>query len=424
MQLSKSFSAHFSAMVKPSDRVLVAVSGGLDSVVLLDLLAKYGVNDLAVVHCNFQLRGKDSDEDEKFVQQLARSYGLKFFCKRFDTPSEQKQSKQSIQMTARDLRYAYFSELLKKEKYDYVAVAHHADDQIETFFINLLRSSGIKGLRGMRPKREQIIRPLLKFSKQDLATYALKHNLQHREDASNAKDYYLRNSIRHHLIPCLETLDKSAKKSILQTIENLQDLENQSLQELDTLQNCGFSATQIRDIQKTIGKQSGKQFTSKTHRATTHNGQMIIEPRSAKALPSSDYHSRLNLLKYNDGGTTAAEQGICKIDIINIEDFVLKTDPHTAQLDFDKLKFPLTLRHWQVGDFFIPFGQRGKQKLSDFFVNQKLSCFEKERVWLLCSGEDIVWVVGYRIDNRYRISSRTKRVLVVETVLSFHNCAR
>ncbi|MDR1951791.1 MAG: tRNA lysidine(34) synthetase TilS [Bacteroidales bacterium] len=312
MQLQKSFSSHFSALVKPSDRVLAAVSGGLDSVVLLDLLVKYGMNDLAVVHCNFQLRGKNSDEDEKFVKKLAKSYGLPFFCKRFDTKTEQKKSKQSVQMIARNLRYAYFSELLKKDKFDYVAVAHHADDQIETFFINLLRGAGVKGLRGMLPKREQIIRPLLKFSRQELETYTCKNNLEYREDTTNSEDYYLRHNIRHHLIPCLETLDKSAKTSILQTMENLQDLENQSLQNLETLQKCGFSATQIRNIQKSLGGQSGKQFSSKTHRAVTHDGQLVIE-KGARCndhlVPRTSYLATL----------------------VNINDFILNKNPNIAQ---------------------------------------------------------------------------------------------
>ncbi|MCL2683452.1 MAG: tRNA lysidine(34) synthetase TilS [Bacteroidales bacterium] len=387
----KSFSSHISTLVKPSDRILVAVSGGLDSVVLLDLLKKHGMNDLAIVHCNFQLRGKESDEDEKFVKTLAKSYDLPFFGKRFDTQSEQKKSKQSVQMIARNLRYTYFSDLLKKEKFDYVAIAHHADDQIETFFINLLRGSGIKGLRGMLPKREQIIRPLLKFSRQDLENYAVKNSLKYREDSTNSDDYYLRNNIRHHLIPCLETLDKLAKSSILQSMENLQDLETQSLQDLEILQNCGFSATQIRNVQKALGGQSGKQFLSKTHRATTHNGQLLIEP----------------LFNVPTARIT--------ITLVNIENFILNTDSKIAQLDFDNLEFPLTLRRWKKGDFFVPFGGRGKQKLSDFFINQKLSRFEKERVWLLCSGENIVWVVGYRIDNRYKISAKTKRALIVET---------
>jgi len=405
MSLSKNFSSNFSSLVEPSDRILVAVSGGLDSVVLLHLL-KNSVNDLAIVHCNFQLREKDSDEDEKFVKSLAKFYNVPIFSKRFDTKSEQKKSKQSIQMAARNLRYAYFSDLLKKENYDYVAVAHHADDQIETFFINLLRGSGVKGLRGMLAKREQIIRPLLKFSRQDLENYAIKNNLKHREDISNSDDYYLRNNIRHHLIPSLETLEKSAKISILQSMENLQDLETQSLQDLENLQKCGFSATQIRSIQKTIGKHSGKQFTSKTHRAITHGGRLIIEPLLNSICTGVPTCTPLN----------AHLHAPLQINLINIKNFVLNTNPKIAQLDFDKLQFPLTLRHWEKGDFFIPFGGRNKQKLSDFFINQKLSRFEKERILLLCSGNDIAWIIGHRIDNRYKISSKTKRVLVIETV--------
>ena len=404
MALSKLFSPHLSALVNPTDRIFVAVSGGLDSVVLLDLLAKHSMNELAVVHCNFQLRGKDSDDDENFVKELAKSYGLPFFYKRFNTLSEQKQSKQSTQMIARNLRYDYFSDLLNKEKFDYVAVAHHADDQIETFFINLLRSSGVKGLRGMLPKREQIIRPLLKFSRQDLEHYAVKNKLKHRDDTTNSEDYYLRNNIRHHLIPCLETLDKSAKKSVLQTMEHLQNLENQSLQNLETLQNCAFSATQIRNIQKAINGQSGKQFLSKTHRAVTHDGKLIIE-----SLINADCRGVLHTPMMQTDGEKAVT-----INIVSIENFTIDTNPKIAQLDFDKLRFPLTLRRWKTGDFFVPFGQQGKQKLSDFFINRKISRFEKERIWLLCSGDDIVWVIGHRIDNRYRISSKTKHVLVIQ----------
>lgn len=393
-QLSKSFSLDFSKLVSPKKRVLIAVSGGLDSVVLLDLLTKYGLNEIAVVHCNFQLRGKNSDEDEYFVEKLAQSYGIKFFCKRFDTRKQQKKSGQSIQMIARDLRYSYFFELLQEKNYDYLAVAHHADDQIETFFINLLRSSGIKGLRGMLPKREQIIRPLLNFSKQELKQYAQENLLQYREDATNSEDYYLRNKIRHHLLPCLETLDKSAKKSILQTIENLQNLEKQSLQDLETLQNSGFSATQIRNMYQAGSQNSGKQFVSKTHRAITHHGKVLIEP-----VENSE----------------SQKEPIYTINVVDIRDFELNHNPNIAQLDLNKINFPLTLRHWKKGDSFIPFGQRGKQKLSDFFINRKLSRFEKERVWILCSNEQIVWIIGHQIDNRYRISSETKRVLVVST---------
>ncbi|MCL2412771.1 MAG: tRNA lysidine(34) synthetase TilS, partial [Bacteroidales bacterium] len=208
-------------------------------------------------------------------------------------------------------------------------------------------------------------------------------------------DYYLRNNIRHNLIPCIETLDKSAKANILQSMENLKDLETQSLQDLEMLQTCGFSAAQIRSIQKTTGKHSGKQFLSKTHRAVTHDGELLIESLERCEVRGTRYE-------------------VVTINIVDVKNFVLNTDPKIAQLDFDKLQFPLTLRRWKKGDFFVPFGQRGKQKLSDFFINQKLSRFEKERVWLLCSNNDIAWIVGHRIDHRFKISSKTKRVLVVE----------
>jgi len=427
-----------------NSKILVAVSGGIDSMVMLHLLhntvfdsAKQPSVNMIVAHCNFGLRGEESDLDEAFVKNETTKLGIQCRVKQFDATTYAAQKGISIQMAARDLRYSWFHELADSEGCNIIAIAHNRDDSIETLFINLARGTGIHGLTGIRPKTGKIIRPLLFVSRNDIENYAKEHNVFFREDSTNATDKYARNYIRNQTIPGLEHFFPGIRQSIERSIEFFSDVElfyNEAIERYknqivscaddliyinlpalfqspspytllyEILKSYGFSKTIAAEILEEHKHPSGRQFFSDKYRLV-HNRQTLIIQKQLSIDQSQEYLIEENT-SYVD---IPIRLKIEKFD--NYHGFTPNTTPNVACLDGEKLQFPLILRKWQYGDTFRPLGMKNKKKLSDFFINAKLSLIEKEQCWVLVSGEKIVWIVGLRIDDRYKITNKTKIVI-------------
>ena len=412
-------------------KVLIAVSGGLDSMVLLDLISKSNI-EFAVAHCNFQLRNEESNEDEFFVKSYCKENSIQGFFQKFDTKQFAEDEKLSIQVAARKLRYEWFYELLTTEKFDFVLTAHHLDDQLETFLINFSRGTGLDGLTGIPSQNDKIIRPLLTFSRAEIETFAKGNNISWREDSSNTSDKYVRNKIRHQLVPILKELNSSFLDSFENTIQHLhqaqslvddasrivyrkvvQDVANQKIVDLNELLQLpnyqaylfqwlspfGFSAWQ--DMYDLVKAQSGKQIFSEHFRVVKDRETLIIEPKVDKI--SDEYFINKNQPELNFP---------LKLRFCNVSDITI-SDAKTIFVDADALKFPLKLRKWQEGDYFYPFGMNGKKKLSKFFKDEKFSIIDKENAWLLCSENQIVWLVGKRLDDRFKVTENTQTILKI-----------
>jgi len=423
------------SLFNKEDKLILGISSGADSVCLMHILLALGYRfDLA--HCNFNLRGNESDEDEIFVRKLAKDYQLKLHVKHFDTQRHVAEDKISIQMAARDLRYAWFHDLLASENAKYIAIAHHANDNVETFFINLIRGSGVKGLLGIKEKIDSIVRPLMRVSRAEIERFLKENDISFREDNSNTSLKYLRNKIRHELIPLLAEMNpniqqtisdemkilegvaqvyyakmEKVRKELIQNKNGIIQLRIAALLELNPLNNYlyellnpyGFST--IDPIVKSLNKQSGKQFFSSTYQLVVDREYILIS-----ALEKEDIEFKILEGDFNLENPIA-------MNFRAISDKNIILDNKIAQLDFDKLQFPLTLRKWKAGDKFVPLGMQSFKKISDFFIDNKFSILDKNKQWLLCSGKDIVWVVGHRIDDRFRIQSTTKK-LYIATLLN------
>jgi len=423
-----------------NSHILVAVSGGIDSVALLDLLHNAGLKT-GVAHANFQLRGNESDREEFFVKSLADKYGLPFYSQRFETKRLAGELGISTQMAARQLRYDWFEELVEKENYDFVAIAHHMDDQIETFFINLLRGTGISGLKGIPAKTGNIIRPLLPFYRSEIEEYVRANRLDYREDSSNFKTEYLRNRIRHQLIQLFDELQPSFRKIMAGNIANLTSAEfffrdalNKALSDIikagetetlvsvqklresghaalilhEVLQPLGFSTAQTQQILQAMDSQPGKTFCSRTHRLVKDRDYLIVHELDEK---EDDYDEFV--IEKDTGEILRPIHLQFQVQIRDI-DFQPVADPNKAFLDNDTIHFPLKLRKWKQGDRFKPLGMKGHMKLSDFFVANKFSLTEKENTWLLTDTRDeIIWIAGHRIAQANRIKPGTKSVLAI-----------
>ena len=427
------------ASLQGAKRLLVAVSGGPDSVVLLDALHREGFS-VVIAHCNFHLRGEASNEDAKFVKSLAAKYQVTYCQIDFDTEKVAEERKVSIEMAARDLRYEWFEQMADVYKCDLIAVAHNADDTVETFFLNLTRGSGLQGLSGMAQLRGRIVRPLLKVSRKLIMEYIAEYNLQYRIDATNLETVYTRNKIRHNLIPQFEEINPSFLETMannmrfiasaqsiveayaVEAYKNVVKLDNgriifdlrklKKCQGIDTLlfiwlSKYGFTSDAVLQLCRSLDDIPGKQFYSATHRLVVGVGSLELSVRSAEIQSSTSQVFSICSEDYIIENPIRLE--IREVDIVNFE--VIKLS-NVACLDADKLQYPLTLRRWQKGDWFIPFGMKGRKKLSDFFADKKMNLIDKEQVWLLTSGDDIVWVVGHRVDARYAVTDKTKKVKI------------
>ena len=412
--------------------LLLAISGGGDSVFLFFILHKLGYT-IELAHCNFNLRGNESDEDERFVKDLGEKFGVKYHIKSFATKVYAKKQNMSIQMAARNLRYKWFEELLEYRNLDFVITAHHKDDNIETFFINLVRGTGVNGLCGIKSKNKSIIRPLLEISRKEIECYLNQHKIRYRTDSSNSEIKYLRNQIRHQLIPLLEEMNPNIKQTIIDEISVLNGVSKVFQQQVDVIRHRvliekdgiykiniselmkleireiflfeilkPFGFYKVDQIIKAICSQSGKQFFSDTF-------QLIIDREEIIISMLENEHDDVEIL---EGETKIAHP--LNMEFIISDNFSLDNNPNIAILDFEKLSFPLRLRKWKYGDKFMPLGMRNFKKLSNFFIDEKYSLLDKQQQWILCSDDDIVWIVGDRIDDRYKIDTNTKKVYIAE----------
>ena len=422
-------------LIAEGEKVVLALSGGIDSMVLADLLLKAKVEFVAA-HCDFHLRGEESDGDEKFVREYAEKHDIQYFVKHFDTEKYASENGISIEMAARDLRYAWFEELRQQLGYDKIAVAHHADDQAETFFINLLRGAGLRGLKGMLPQNGVIIRPLLWASREQIRQYAVENQILWREDHTNAESVYLRNKIRNQLLPAFDELKPEARQGLYKSLEYLAS-ENELYRELlkeklaqivkrndevqsfptsnfqlstfnfqllfEWLRLYNFNTDQCRFIFETMNTGIGNKYFSSTHQLII--GRDDLQLFEIKAVENEEVQIGVG------EDVIVLPIHLCFSKLEKTPDFVIDKSSDVAQLDFDKLKFPLTLRHWRHGDRFHPLGMKGSKLLSDFFVDQKFTEWQKRKVWLLVSADgDILWVVGHRIDDRFKIKKETKSI--------------
>lgn len=419
-------------LIAPDDQILVAVSGGLDSMVLLHLLYTAGYK-LGVAHCNFQLRGAESDGDEHFVKQYCARLGIPFFCTRFDTNNYATEHKLSIQMAARDLRYAWFNELLKKQGFAKLATAHHFSDSIETVLLNWAKGGGTESLRGIAPQRGNIIRPLLFATREQINQYAADNEITWREDISNQTDDYQRNFIRHQVIPQLKRINVSLENTLLASSwkidSELAFLDKQyaawkaaNCEEVNgtlriakkvltdhtiaasllwrSVRELNLSFEMCEEVIQSLHAQSGKQFFSSTHRLVIDRDFLIITVIT-NHLPEV-------MIEY---GQTEVTMGKRRLKIAYDVPVKPVLDSHVAVLDFEKTKFPLCWRTWKAGDYFHPLGMEQPKKLSDFLIDNKISLAEKDEVTVLESNGEIVWVVGYRIDNRFKLTTDTQKAI-------------
>jgi tRNA(Ile)-lysidine synthase len=419
------------------DKLLLAVSGGVDSAVLCELCKQAGFN-FSIAHCNFKLRESQSDRDEEFVKGLAEKYKVSFYVKQFDTFADSKKNKTSIETTARNLRYRWFEQLSIEYNFNVIVTAHHANDNVETLLMNFFRGTGIKGLHGILLKQQKIIRPLLFAKKNELETFATENKLPFVIDYTNAESDFTRNYFRNELIPALQKVFPSVNDNLLDNIERFKDVEElytqaisghkkklleykgsevhmavlqlQQTKPLNTvvyeiIKDYGFTTNQTNDVIALLKSESGKYVQSSTHRIIRNRKWLIISP--------NDTNISETILIERDNTTISFKQGTLQLSAVLNKHLAVNNNQAMAQLDAAEVKFPLLLRKWKQGDYFYPLGMQKKKKLSRFFIDQKLSVTDKQKVWVVESNKKILWVIGLRIDDRFKITVKTKNVLQI-----------
>ena len=442
MELLQKFLAYIKKenLFDKKDHLLIAVSGGADSSVLCALCAAANFS-FSLAHCNFQLRGEESDRDELFVKKLSEKYNVKLFLKTFDTVFQAKLNKTSIEETARNLRYDWFKQLLHDSKatdnpFSFLLTAHHADDNVETVMMNFFRGTGIKGLRGILAKQQQIVRPLLFAKRKDIEEYAFTNQVEYITDSSNASNDYTRNLFRNEILPLIEKVYPEALNNVLRNIKRfaaveylydesivqikqnliekkgdeihipvLKLLKSKPLQTViyEIIKDAGFTALQVNEVEKLLHSDSGKYIKSASHIILINRKWLIISPVTSS-------QETKNIIVEENVGNILFEVGNLQIIPSTVpENFA--GDAMTVYIDGVNFKYPLLLRKWKTGDYFYPLGMTKKKKLSRFFIDLKLSLLQKKKCWVLESDKKIVWVIGYRIDERFKITSSSKQIV-------------
>ena len=441
------------SLFKRENRVLLTISGGIDSMVMAYLFNEWKY-DFAIAHCNFQLRGEEANKDQKLVEETAKKYNAPFYTINFETQKYAEEKKISIQMSARELRYAWFEKIRAEHNFDFIATAHHKDDVIETFLINLARGTGIKGLTGIKPKNRNIIRPMLFANRTEIADFCKEKNIAFREDASNQETYYARNFIRKNIITEFEKIYPTFRNNLIHTSEHLKDTENvlkcevekvkksivenqkneikiniEKLKKLENnifflseiIQDFGFNYSDAKDMIKSLESNAGKMFYSPTHQALRDREYIIISEKIEVEkveilIEVTDMEQASSLVQNSKRGRLLQMPIKLKFQIFKAKNYKIQPSKSISILDFDKLKFPLTLRNWKNGDYFYPLGMTQKKKIADFLTDQKLSIIEKQQTYVLCSENEIVCIINHRIDNRFKITNETVKVLVIEVL--------
>ena len=448
MELLRQFKAYIQkhALFQSKDLLLLAVSGGVDSVVLCELCSRAGYK-FTIAHCNFQLRGAESLRDENFVRSLGNKYSAEVLVKHFDTEAYAAQHKCSIQVAARELRYDWFKEIAP----GYIVTAHHADDNIETVLMNFFKGTGIAGLRGILPKQGKIVRPLLFATKEAIKAFAADNKLDWVEDSSNTQDEYTRNFLRHQLLPVIREVYPQAESNIAANIGRFREIETLYRAKLDDILKkliekkgeelhipilklqktnalgailyelihpVGFTSRQVDDALNLLQSETGRYIVSGTHRILKNRNWLIIAPLNTAGATHILIEKENKDVKFANGNLQLEH----KPQTTNHKPLRRSPDGQTnsnlAELDASAINFPLLLRKWKPGDYFYPLGMRKKKKLARFFIDQKLSATDKEKAWVLEMDKKIIWVVGMRIDDRFRITDDTREVLHVEYSIS------
>lgn len=423
--------------IAPKSRIVVGVSGGADSVAMLHVLRSLGYECIAA-HCNFHLRGAESDRDEYEVRKLSAKLQVSFVKTDFDTVNYAKKNKISIEMAARELRYSWFESVRQKQQAKVIAVAHHIDDSIETFLLNLIRGSGLRGLKGIEPVNDNVTRPLLCTTREEIVKYVTENELNHIIDSSNENIDFLRNKVRLQLLPLLAEFNPSIRQTLQETIERMRGtwkvfehttekikseiatvrqrhlyIDINKLQKqpdiktvlFEILQPYHFHGDIIEQITENLDNESGLKFYSENYILIKDRDFLILSEKKGESdlqITIPEYRSKI-------------EYPVWLIfEKKNVDNnFDISKNKNTVHIDLDKIKFPLTLRKWQNGDYFYPFGMKNRKKISDFLIDRKINILDKQNTWLLISDNQVVWIVGERLDNRFGVTQETTRVLEI-----------